>query len=40
MIFFVFLGDSVLERLDFINFRGEIWLVLSKKNILEKKIQY
>ena len=33
MIFSVLVGYSVLERPDFTNFRGDIWLVLSKKNI-------
>ena len=34
MIFLVLLGYSVL---DFTDFRGNIWLVLSKKNIVEKE---
>ena len=36
----ILLGYSVLERPDFMNFRGDIWLVLSKKDIVEKTIQY
>ena len=39
-IFSVLLGYSVLERPDFTNFRGNIWLVLSKKDIAEKTAQH
>ena len=40
MVFSVLLGYSVLERPDFTNFRDDIWLVLSKNDIVEKTIQY
>ena len=38
--FSALLGYSVLELPDFTNFRGDIWLVLSKKDIVEKTVQY
>ena len=38
MTFPVLLGYSVLERPDFTNFKADTWLVLSKKDIVEKTI--
>ena len=40
MAFSDLLGYSVLEKPGFTNFRGDTWLVVSKKNIVEKTIQY
>ena len=40
MISSVLLSYNVLERPDFTNFRGDIWMALSKKDIVEKTIQY
>ena len=34
MIFSLLLGYSVLERPDFTSFRGNIWLLLSKKDVV------